>query len=108
MITALWSTNRRDGSSEPDGAHITFTDGCGIGRLRLVGTREIAHFPIKQIKRVRLIKRADGYFAQFALQTERRIEHLPTGKQVGIDMGLRTFLTDSEGHIVANPRHQKG
>src|SRR3984893_15517175 len=26
---------------EPYGRHITFTDGCGIGRLRLVGTRDI-------------------------------------------------------------------
>src|SRR5579883_721319 len=47
---------------EPDGKHITFTDGCGIGRLRLVGTRDIETFPIKQIKRVRLIRRADGYY----------------------------------------------
>jgi putative transposase len=30
-----------------DGKHITFTDGCGIGRLRLVGNKkqEIATFP---------------------------------------------------------------
>jgi transposase len=49
---------------EPDGRHITFTDGCHIGRLRLVGTRDIETFPIKQIKRVRLIRRADGYFLQ--------------------------------------------
>ncbi len=27
---------------DPDGRHLTFTDGCGIGRVRLVGTREIA------------------------------------------------------------------
>jgi putative transposase len=49
---------------EPDGRHITFTDGCQIGRLRLVGTRDIETFPTKQIKRVRLIRRADGYYAQ--------------------------------------------
>jgi putative transposase len=49
---------------EPDGRHITFTDGCGIGRLRLVGTRDIETFPIAQIKRVRIVRRADGYYAQ--------------------------------------------
>ena len=49
---------------EPDGRHITFTDGCHIGRLRLVGTRSIETFPLKQIKRVRLIRRADGYYTQ--------------------------------------------
>jgi putative transposase len=47
---------------ELDGKHLTFTDGCGIGRLRLVGDkkRKIDTFPVKQIKRVRLVKRADG------------------------------------------------
>ena len=92
---------------EPDGKHITFTDGCGIGRLRLVGNKNqhIEEFPTKQIKRVRLIKRADGYYAQFAVEAERRIEHIPTGKHAGIDMGLKEFLTDSDGNTVSNPRH---
>jgi len=92
---------------EPDGKHITFTDGCGIGHLRLVGNRQqkVAEFPLKQIKRVRLIKRADGYYAQFALQAQRCREHVPTGKHAGIDMGLKAFLTDSEGNTVENARH---
>ncbi|MGO8949627.1 MAG: RNA-guided endonuclease InsQ/TnpB family protein [Ktedonobacterales bacterium] len=92
---------------EPDGKHITLTDGCGIGRLRLVGSKNqrIAEFPTQQIKRVRLVRRADGYYAQFALAADRQIEHIPTGKQTGIDMGLKEFLTDSDGHTVANPRH---
>ena len=90
-----------------DGRHITFTDGCGIGRLRLVGTRDIESFPLQQIKRVRLIRRADGYYCQFAVQTERQIEHVSTGKQVGIDVGLKSFYTDSEGNAVENPRHYR-
>lgn len=92
---------------EPDGKHITFTDGCNIGRLRLVGSpnQRIAEFPTKQIKRVRLIRRADGYYCQFAVEALRHVEHVPTGKLVGIDMGLKSFLTDSDGNTVANPRH---
>jgi putative transposase len=88
-----------------DGRHISFTDGCQIGRLRLVGTRDIETFPIKQIKRVRLLRRADGYYAQFLVQASRRVQHVPTGKEIGIDLGLKEFLTDSEGNTVANPRH---
>ncbi|GHO60930.1 RNA-guided endonuclease InsQ/TnpB family protein [Ktedonobacter robiniae] len=90
---------------EPDGRHLTFTDGCGIGRLRLVGTRDMETFPLKQIKRVRLIWRADGYYAQVAIQAERHIEHVPTGKQTGIDLGLKAFLTDAQGNTIAHPRH---
>jgi putative transposase len=92
---------------EPDGKHITFTDTCGIGTLRLVGNKgqRIEEYPVKLIKRVRIVRRADGYYAQFAVQAERRIEHISTGKQVGIDLGLKEFLTTSEGETVANPRH---
>ena len=92
---------------EPDGRHITFTDGCGIGRLRLVGTRAIETFPIKQIKRVRLIRRADGYYVQFGVQADRVVEHISTGKVVGIDVGLKAYYTDSENRTVENPRHYR-
>jgi len=90
---------------EPDGKRLTFTDGHGIGTLRLIGTRVIETFPTEQIKRVRLLKRADGYYVQFAVQADRQITHEPTGVQVGIDVGLKAFYTDSDGNAVANPRY---
>jgi putative transposase len=92
---------------EPDGRHLTFTDGCGIGTLRLIGTRDIETFPITHIKRVRIIQRADGYHCQFGVQAERRIEHISTGKPIGIDVGLKAYYTDSEGRTVENPRHYR-
>ncbi|EFH80162.1 RNA-guided endonuclease InsQ/TnpB family protein [Ktedonobacter racemifer] len=92
---------------DPDGKHITFTDGCGIGRVRLIGSRDLATRPIPAITRVRLIRRADGYYCQFAIVAQRHIEHIPTGKQVGIDVGLKAFFTDSEGNTVENPRHYR-
>jgi putative transposase len=89
---------------DADGKRLTLTDGCGAGRVRLIGSRELATFPHERIKRVRLIRRADGYYAQFVLQVERRIEHVPTGAALGIDVGIAAYLTDSDGHAVANPR----
>jgi putative transposase len=88
---------------DPDGRHLTFTDGCGIGRVRLVGTREIATVPPAYIKRVRLLRRADGYYAQFAVAADRHVEHVPTGRRVGIDVGVRAYYTDSDGGTVDNP-----
>src|SRR3989440_6864668 len=75
---------------EPDGKHITLTDGCGIGCLRLVGNpkQKIAAFPLEQIKRVRIVHRADDYYVQFGVKADRVIEHHSTGKQIGIDVGL--------------------
>ena len=94
---------------EPDGRRITFTDGCGIGTLRLVGNKkqEVSTFPVQQIKRVRLVRRADGYYCQFAVQAQRTIKHVSTGKPVGIDVGLRTYYTDSAGNTVNNPRYYR-
>jgi putative transposase len=83
---------------EPDGKHLTFTDGTGIGMLRLIGTRSIETFPLPQIKR------ADGYYVQFAVATARALPHEPTGRQVGIDIGLKSFYADSDGGTVPNPR----
>ena len=41
-----------------DRKSITFSDKKGIGRLKLKGTRDLHFFQIKQIKRVRLVKRS--------------------------------------------------
>jgi len=93
----------------PDGKHITFTDGCGIGRLCLVGNKKqhIETFPVKDIKRVRIVHRADGYYCQLCVKTEHKVEHVPSGMQLGIDVGLKAFLTDSQGNTVDNPRHYR-
>src|SRR5262249_56627962 len=41
---------------DADGKHLTLTDGCGIGRVKLIGSRdrELHTFPLEQIKRVRV------------------------------------------------------
>lgn len=89
---------------EVDGRHLTFTDRHGIGTLKLIGTRSIETFPKQQIKRVRLLRRADGYYVQFAVQADRQLPHTPMGTARGIDVGLAVFYMDSQGHSVANPR----
>ena len=69
-----------------------------------MGTRAIETFPVERIKRVRLVRRADGYYAQFCVDAERQLTHVPTGRQVGIDLGLKEFSTDSAGEPVHTPR----
>jgi len=90
---------------EPDGKHITFTDGCHIGTLRLIGSRDLATRPLPEIKRVRLIRRADGYYVQFGLSVQRHVQHAATGRALGIDVGLKAYYTDSEENTVENPRY---
>ncbi|AMW29870.1 MULTISPECIES: RNA-guided endonuclease InsQ/TnpB family protein [Limnospira] len=68
---------------------ITFSDKKGIGTLKLKGTWDLNYYDIKQIKRVRLVRRADGYYAQFAIAVNVRIETEPTHKIVSLDLGIR-------------------
>ena len=83
---------------------ITFTDKKGIGLLKLVGTHDLAHYPVELIKRVRLIKRADGYYCQFCIAVDRSEPLEATGRTLGLDVGLESFYTDSNGHKEENPR----
>src|SRR5215472_3327493 len=100
-----------------DGKHITFSDGVGIGTVRLIGTRvkpgnQQANQPLRSpaayalptIKRVRIVRRADGYFCQFCIAVCRLKAHEDTGVERGIDVGLNAYYTDSEGQKVENPR----
>lgn len=84
--------------------HLALTDGFKIGRLKLVGTRDLNFYQLEQVKRVRLVRRADGYYAQFAVDVERSIEVNPTQQAVGLDVGLESFYTDSQGNQKPNPR----
>ena len=88
-----------------DRKHLTLTDGFKIGRLKLVGSRDLNFYQIEQIKRIRLVKRADGYYAQFCVDVDRREEIEPTQTTIGLDVGLNHFYTDSKGEVVENPRY---
>ena len=88
-----------------DKRSLTFTDGFAAGTFKLVGSRDLHFYAQEEIKRVRVIRRADGYYVQFCIGVERIEEAVPTGKAIGIDVGLNHFLTDSTGATIPNPRH---
>ncbi|AFZ27552.1 transposase [Cylindrospermum stagnale PCC 7417] len=88
-----------------DRKYITFSDGFKAGTFKLWGTRDLHFYQLKQFKRVRVVRRADGYYCQFCIDHERVEKREPTGKTIGIDVGLNHFYTDSNGETVANPRH---
>ncbi len=88
-----------------DRKYLTLTDGFKIGRLKLVGSRDLNFYQIEQIKRIRIVHRADGYYAQFCVDVDRREELEPSHKTIGLDVGLNHFYTDSQGEVVENPRY---
>ena len=88
-----------------DRKYLTLTDGFKIGKLKLIGSRDLNFYQIEQIKRIRLVRRADGYYAQFCIDVDRREEIEPTQTTIGLDVGLNYFYTDSKGKVVENLRH---
>lgn len=75
-------------------------------RLRLFGVGRVAvrwHRPIEgRIKALRIVRKAGKWYACFACEVEP--QPLPTtGRDVGIDVGIASLITTSEGEKVAHP-----
>lgn len=91
--------------------YITFTDKKGMGGLKLIGSRDLNFYQPEQIKRVRILKRADGYYVQFCIQFDPRDTIpqplTPSQEVVGIDVGLKYFLADSQGNIEPIPQYYR-
>ncbi len=84
---------------------ITFTDGFGIGSLSIYcngQTREDL-FRLK-INRVRVVRKADGYYAQFCFDADRKEDGIYTGDVVGLDLGLKYFTSDQNDNAVIYPQ----
>ncbi len=76
-------------------------------RLRVSGIGRIAvrwHRPLEgTIKTVRLIKKASGWYACFSVEyTPQPLP--PTGRDVGVDVGIASLITTSDGASVP-PQH---
>ena len=50
------------------------------------------------------MRRADGYYVQFLVNAGNKVDTELTGKMVGLDVGLKEFYVDSNGHAEPNPR----
>ncbi|WP_264320804.1 RNA-guided endonuclease InsQ/TnpB family protein [Zarconia navalis] len=91
-----------------DRKYITFTDGFKAGRFKMVGSRDLGYYnPKKDIKRVRAVRRADGYYVQFGVKCDRFADVEPTGRAIGLDVGLKEFYTDSNGETTPNPHNYR-
>ncbi len=92
-------------------------DGCLQGNLinlPMFGkVKVVLHRPIPdgfKIKTTSVTKKADGYYLTLSLEDETVPEIKPDfdpDKITGIDVGLKEFLTTSEGETVAIPQHYR-
>jgi putative transposase len=84
---------------------ITFTDGFKAGTFKMRGGRDLNFYQSSQIKRIRIVRRADGYYCQFVVDKQRLNQKKPTKHTVGLDVGISHFYTDSDGNQVDYPQY---
>lgn len=89
----------------PSKRRITFSDKKGIGELKLLGKWDIHKHSLESIKRVRIVRRADGYYIQFCVKVDCKEIAPTTASEIGIDVGLEYFYSDSNGNHEENPRY---
>jgi putative transposase len=98
--------HKTDFSLAPDGKHLSLPKKLG-GSIKIKLHRPLEGTP----KTAHLVRRADGHwYALIVCETEPHNEHAPSTCEhpdVGIDVGLKSFLTDSEGHTTENPRYYR-
>lgn len=72
-----------------------------IGKVKMVIDREL---PAGKLMSVTISKNAsEQYFASILIETE--INFKPkTNKEIGIDLGIKTFSTQSDGIVINNPK----
>lgn len=71
----------------------------GIGRVPVRWHRPLPRTP----KAVRIVRKADGWYAMFTCDVDPQ-PLPPTGKDVGIDVGVAALITTSSGERVPNPK----
>lgn len=84
---------------------ITFSDGFKAGRFSIYANQQTREdLATLKINRVRVVRRADGYYAQFCLDTHRQEAGSYSGKVVGLDLGLSYFFKDNYDHAAIYPK----
>ncbi len=91
----------RDANNALQGHYFQAGKICG-GKIRTVLHRPLGG----KFKFARIIRRPSGWYLQCVCEVEAQT--LPrTGKAIGLDMGIRALVADSEGNIIENPQHLK-
>ena len=74
-----------------------------IGRVAVRWSRPLQGTP----KTVTVSQEADGWYAVISCADVPVQPLPPTGRETGIDVGLKVFLITAEGDVVENPRHYR-
>ncbi len=97
-----WNTIQfRDAANSLDNGRFKAPKQMG-GRIRVIVHRQMEG----KFKFARIVLRPSGWYLQCLCETEP--EPLPKkDNALGLDMGIRSLVADSNGHVIDNPKHAK-
>jgi putative transposase len=72
-----------------------------IGRIAVGWSRPLEGTP----KTITVVREADGWYVAVSCADVPMHPLPPTGRETGIDVGLKVFLVTAQGEVVENPRH---
>ncbi|MEG4810210.1 hypothetical protein QUA79_22360 [Microcoleus sp. F8-D1] len=61
-----------DGAISTDKRYLTLKDGFAAGKFKLIGSRDVHFYAPVICDRIRIVRRADRYYAQFCINGERK------------------------------------
>jgi putative transposase len=98
----VWNTIQfRDANNPLRGRYFSAPKQCG-GRIRVIVHRPM----VGTFKFARMVLRPSGWYLQCICETKP--EPFPKkDNAVGLDMGIRYLVADSNGHIIENHKHAK-
>ncbi len=73
----------------------------GVGSCRLRLSRPIEG----RCKQLRITRRVDGWYVLLVCEMPKPEPLAPTGQTIGVDVGISSFATLSNGEEIDNPRH---
>jgi putative transposase len=80
-------------------------DGFNLPKFGKVKVHNFKYYKGEKLKTAILIKKVDGLYLQVVMEVDRVLK--PNENQVGIDMGIKHFLTSSNGDFIENPQFLK-
>ncbi|MDA8213409.1 MAG: transposase [Clostridia bacterium] len=77
-----------------------------LSKIGFVKINTHRKFDPTQVSRINIKRKSDGWYANLTCEADLSIVVNPTTqKEIGIDMGLNSFIATSEGELIANPRY---
>ena len=103
-IVARWSTSRRAGSSTPRGSASPSPMAVALGGCGSLARVNWRRSPVSKSSGCGWCGGRTGTMPSSCCRWSGASSMSLRARRVGIDVGIAAYLTDSEGHAVANPR----